>query len=181
MRSLITILLLFGLCLSCSNENDNPFGFTGSASAIKNNESWRANIRVGKNIPFNIGLNINFLVLNQQGFERESMAIYRVKAHLNRQTIHLTNAQIKNDSIGVFYTTLIDDGDILGDIYSIDTTYQDNYIQLTNIDSKKCEITGVFNVRLILIRDDNDGPPPPNVIEFTNGQFTSRIKKEWLD
>lgn len=182
MRNLIPILLLIGVYISsCSDEDENPFEFTGNATALKNNEPWKSNIRVGKNVPFNIGLNINFMVLSQQGIERESMAIYRVKTDLSRQPIYLTNSQIENDSVGIFYTTLIDDGDVLGDIYGIDTTYNDNYLQLTSIDSKKCKITGVFNFRLILIRDDNDGPTPPDFLEFTNGQFTSRIKREWIE
>jgi len=183
MRRFITILLLFGLCLSCSYENENPFGFTGSATAIKNGVSWNSNVRVLKNLPYNIGINITFTVLNKDGYKREHLGIARVKTSMDVQRIYLTllDNQIKNDSVAILYSTLIDDGDVGGDVYGIDSTYNNNYIQLTSIDSKNCEITGKFNFRLILIRDDNDGPAPPNVIEFTNGQFTSRIKKEWLD
>lgn len=179
MRSLISLLLLFGLCLSCSDDDDNPFGFTGNATAVKSNENWKSGMRVAKN-PFDIGIDLVFTVLNREGLRRESLGIFRVKTDLSRQPIYLTNSQIKNDSTGTFYATLIDDGDVLGDIYGIDTTYNDNYIQLTNIDSKKCEIKGVFNFRLILIRDDNDGPTPPDILEFTNGKFISRIKREWI-
>ena len=64
---------------------------------------------------------------------------------------------------------------------SSDTTSTNNYIQLTKIDKKKCEISGVFNLRLKLISDDGDGPTPPETIEFTNGQFRSRVKREWIE
>ena len=181
MRNLVLILLLIGVYFSsCSDDDENPFGFTGSATAIKNGENWKSGLRVSKN-PFDIGIDFVFTVLSKEGLRRESLGIFRVKNDLSRQPIHLTNSQTINDSTGIFYSTLIDDGDVVGDIYGIDTTYNDNYIQLTSIDKKKCEISGIFNFKLILIRDDNDGPTPPDFLEFTNGQFTTRVSKEWIE
>jgi len=184
MRNLIFILTLIVVCLSsCNDEDENPFRFTGSATSQKNAQLWNSNVRVTKNLPFDIGLDIAFTVLNSEGLQREHLSIVRVKTSLDAQKIYLTllDNQVKNDSVAVLYTTLIDDGDVVGDVYGIDTTYNDNYVQLTKIDSKKCEITGIFNFRLRLIRDDNNGPTPPDFLEFTNGKFMSRVEKEWIE
>lgn len=184
MRKLVPILFLIGAYLSsCSDGDENPFGFTGNATAQKNGQSWNPNVRVTENLPFNIGLDIAFTILNQEGFQRENLNIVRVNTSLDNQKIYLTllDNQIKNDSVAVFYTTLIDDGDVLGDIYGLDTTFTNNYVQLTKIDKNKCEISGVFNLRLKLIRDDGEGSVPPDILEFTNGQFKSRVKREWLE
>jgi len=182
MRNLVLILLLIGVYFSsCSDDDENPFGFTGSATAIKNGENWKSGLRVAKNLPYDIGIDLIFTVLSKEGFQRESLSIFRVKTILGQQSIFLTNSQIQNDSIGTFYATLIDDGDVLGDIYEVDTTASNNYVELTSIDKNKCEISGVFSLRLKLIRDDGDGPTPPEIIEFANGQFRSRVKREWLE
>lgn len=183
MRNLLSILLLIGVCIACSNDDENPFEFTGSATALKNNENWKSGLRAAKNLPYDIGIDLSFTVLNNEGIQRENLGIVRLRPTLDLQKVYLTliNNQIKNDSVAVFYSTLIDDGDVLGDIYGIDTTYSDNYIQLTSIDKKKCRIAGLFNLRLVLTRDDNDGPPPPVILEFTNGYFESSVKPEWLE
>ncbi len=184
MRNLVLIFLLIGVYFSsCSDDDENPFGFTGSATALKNSEQWSSGLRVTKNLPFDIGIDLNFTVLNQEGLQRENLGIVRVRTSLEIQKIYLTlfDNQIENDSLAILYSTLIDDGDVVGDIYGIDTTYNDNFIQLTNIDSKKCEISGIFNFKLILIRDDNDGPTPPDFLEFTSGRFTTRVSKEWIE
>lgn len=184
MRNLVLILLLIGVYYSsCSDDDENPFRFTGSATALKNSEQWNSGLRVTKNLPFDIGIDLNFTVLNKEGLQRESLGIVRVRTSLEIQKIYLTlfDNQIENDSLATLYSTLIDDGDVLGDIYGIDTSYNDNYVQLTKIDENRSEIRGVFSLRLKLIRDDGDGPTPPEIIEFTNGQFTSRVKRDWLE
>lgn len=184
MRYLVPILLFIGACLVACNDDENPFEFTGSATALKNGEHWKSGLRVAKNLPYDIGIDLIFTVLDRSGIEREHLSIVRVNNIHEAQKIYLTtidDTYLMSDSISILYTTLIDDGDVLGDIYGIDTTYNDNYVRLTKIDPSKCEITGVFNLKLVLIRDDNDGPTPPNILEFTNGQFKSRVKKEWIE
>jgi hypothetical protein len=105
-------------------KTNNPFGFTGSASALKNGEVWNSYLRATKNLPYDIGLDLSFTVLSKGGFQSEHLSIVRIKASHNQQKIHLSllNNQIKNDSVAVFYSTLIDDGDVLGDKYGIDTS-----------------------------------------------------------
>jgi hypothetical protein len=184
MRNLILILTLMGVYMtSCKEDDENPFGFTGNATGQKNGQGWNSNVRVTKNLPYEIGLDITFTVLNGEGFQREHLSIVRVKTSTEVQRIYLTllDNQIKNDSVAVLYTTLIDDGDVVGDVYGIDTTFNDNYVQLTRIDSKKCEIAGVFNLRLKLIKDDNEGPTPPDFLEFSDGEFISKVEKEWIE
>jgi hypothetical protein len=131
-------------------------------------------------VPHDIGVNITLGVKNNQGFWREDIYVFRVQTNLVNQIIYETSSQAKTDSTGISYATLIDDGDVLGDLYSLDTSQPNNYIRLTSIDLNKQRIAGVFSFTLKLTRDDGDGPVPPSTLKFTNGQFESRIEKEWV-
>ncbi len=156
-KQLNLFVLILGFMACNKDDGLNPVAI-GKATALKNGIDWSANVSYFvKNVPFNIGFDIGLVVYNSEGHPRESLSFYRFKNHFEPQTIYLTNSQIENDSIGMFYTTLIDDGDVVGDIYSLDTITSNNFIQLTSYNSSRAEIKGIFNVSLILTRDDGDG------------------------
>lgn len=168
-----------GFCVSCSEEDN--YGYTGTAEAKKNGDSWTSHIKVEKSQPFDIGLSIQFTVLDQDDLTKEFMNIFRVQANLDYQQIHSTSSRIRSDSTGVNYATALG-GDVLGDVYDwAATTEPGNFIQLTRIDLGKGEIEGIFDVSLKLTRDDNQGPVPPQIIKFTEGTFKSKVQKEWFD
>lgn len=72
------------------------------------------------------------------------------------------------------------DGDVLGDIYELDTLESSNFLLLTNIDPREKKIEGIFNINLKIKRDDGIGLSPPSKITFSNGIFQSRMDPEWL-
>lgn len=180
-KHLILFLLFLGL-IACTKDDVSNSEVIGNASAIKNGIEWFSDVNFfHKNIPFNIGFDINLIKYNNKGLARESLSFYRLQNTFEPQTIHLTNSQVENDSLGVFYTTLIDDGDVLGDIYGLDTTATNNFIQITNYNSFKSEIEGIFNVSLILTRDSNDPGTPAEKLVFSNGEFKAKVQREWFE
>ena len=52
MRICVYILLIIIACVSCNNDDENPFGFTGTASAIKNGEVWNSNSGIEVSLNF---------------------------------------------------------------------------------------------------------------------------------
>ena len=180
-KHLILAILILALG-ACSKDDGSNTEVIGNASALKNGIEWNSYINYfSKNKPFNIGFDIGIVKYNEEGLPREGLSFFRLLNNFDSQAIYLTNSQIENDSTGVFYSTILEDGDVLGDIYELDTTATNNFIQITNYNSERAEIKGKFNVSLVLTRDDGYGDVPPQTLEFTNGEFTVKVEREWFE
>ncbi|MCH7525096.1 MAG: hypothetical protein IIC74_08820 [Bacteroidetes bacterium] len=180
-KHLILFMLIFGL-IACNKDDDFSPVKIGNATALKNGVGWSANVYYfTENSPSNLGFSMGMEVYNNEGLRRENISFIRFKNHFNPQTIYPTNYQIENDSIRIFYSTILDDGDVVGDIYDIDTTATNNFIQITSYNSSRAEIKGIFNVSLILTRDSNEPGTPPQNLVFTNGEFTVKVQREWFE
>lgn len=185
-RTMIKQLTLFVFLLalvSCIKEPSPlpiPDIYTGTSTALKNGEEWRSLTYFVemKSEPQRYGLRAN--VHNTEGHWRETFDIRRIKANMDIQEITSLD---KNNQLGLLsagYGTLID-GDVAGDIYSLDTTATNNFIQITSYNSSKAEIAGIFNVSFVLTRDSNEPGTPPQTLEFTDGKFTAKVEREWFE
>jgi hypothetical protein len=179
---LIFLILIFLFTISCKEDDASPNIYTGEASALKNGTEWRSVVMINENNhDTQLSLILSMNTYNKEGFAREGLIIYKVKNSFNKQLIYDTEIDSKFDSIGCHFSTFIDDGDVVGDIYKLDATATNNFIQITNYSSSKAEVEGVFNVSLILSRDDGEGDAPPEKLEFTNGKFRVKVKREWFE
>lgn len=181
----LIFLLSIILCFSSCNEDDaSPEKYTGEASALKNGEEWLAKAYVDIITIPEIAAPPTFIlranVYNEQGLWREAFDIRQFEMEFNQQKIVLNEQNFKGQ-ISSDFVTLIDDGDVLGDIYKLDTTSNNNFIQITNYNSSRALLEGIFNVSFILFRDDGEGDVPPEKLKFTNGKFTAKVKKEWFE
>lgn len=185
MRLLLLIIVFTLYQISCNEKDTSPSLTTdGEAFAKKNGVIWESFVvKIDRySVDENFSLILNMLIIDNQDYPRENFSIFRIKNSFNRQLILNSKRESSSDSLGVFYSTLIDDGDVVGDIYELDTsTTMNNFIQITNYNSIKNQIEGTFNVSLIISRDDGIGEVPPDKIEFTNGKFTAKVKKEWFE
>jgi hypothetical protein len=184
MIRLIFLLSIILFSTSCKEDDASPDIYTGEASALKNGEDWIAVAYfdlISK--PAIANPPTYFLradVFNKAGFWREAFNIRQFESNFSKQKIVL-NSQNEKGLISCDYSTFIDDGDVVGDIYKLDATATNNFIQITNYSSSKAEVEGVFNVSLILSRDDGEGDAPPEKLEFTNGKFRVKVKREWFE
>ncbi len=184
---------LFPICIGLffmTSCKDDPISepspiIIGEATALKNGESW-----LGEVIQFqesNTAMDkfvLRIYVYNTQGFLRENFSIKRLDRSFNVQEINILDISTNSDNTGVSanYTTIIDDGDVVGDDYGLDTLATDNFIQITDVDTAAMEISGIFNVSFILERKGNGTPEnPPLNIRFTEGQFTTKVEQEWFE
>jgi hypothetical protein len=182
MKSTLSQIFIFsiGLAFSCNQEEGNPYGFTGNGSAIKNTDKWQSGLRITPNKIMKVGVDLDFTVTNNDGVAIENLFLYKVKLISTKQSIKFNDISSANDSTGVYYSTLLSDGDVLGDIYELDTLASTNFLLLTNIDPNRKKIEGIFNIQLKIKRDDGIGPAPPSKIILSDGIFQSRMNPEWL-
>jgi hypothetical protein len=185
---MIRLFSIFGLifCLiGCNKDSPIPDRYTGTANALKNGASWEAvcyvdSIRIHdwSYPPYYI---LRMEVYEHRGFIRESFGISAFKLNHNTQKILRPYNDNPEGLVAGSYLTIKDDGDVLGDIYDLDTTATKDFIQITDFNERKEEVEGVFNVTFVISRDDGDGPTPPEKLEFTNGKFTAKVDPAWFE
>ncbi|MCK5443078.1 MAG: hypothetical protein KAJ23_14415 [Maribacter sp.] len=174
------IVLLF-IAVGCSKDDSEDGFYNGSATALKNGEAWKAKAFFGESTdnPGKFLLTID--VHNNQGFWRESLGIQKINNVFVAQQVGHYLADSSFEGALVSYSTFIDDGDVLGDFYELDTIAADNHFQLTRYNSSKGEIEGVFNISYVLTRDDGEGEVPPARLEFKEGKFFAKAKRSWFE
>lgn len=120
---------------------------------------------------------------NKPGIVNEVLSLGTFKGILDKQKPNIYSI-IPNNNIspyqGAVYNTLLFDGDVLGSTYSVDTTAVDNFIQITNYDSKRNRVNGIFNLRMKIIERSSAEPDIPEILDFTNGKFSARVPPDWF-
>ena len=186
MEKLFAIYIFLLFITSCKEDPiPEPNSFIGEAIALKNGVPWTGEIIQFQESNTTLGkFVLRIHVYNTQGFLRENFSIKRLEKSLNTQEIDILNFSANSDIAGISanYTTIIDDGDVVGDDYGLDTLATDNFIQITNVDTAAMEISGIFNVAFVLERKGNGTPEnPPVEIRFTEGKFTTQVEQEWFE
>jgi len=190
MIKLLILFVPFVILLSCKKEDTPtpiPITYTGTATALKNGEEWENKITFSDNSPFNNNPLILAMVSqtdDKNGLVIETWALVSIRPIFGKQFIKGSWETCPlNCPLDVRLTTWID-GDVPNNRYVIDSTEFNNLIQIIKYDSIKQEIIGEFSMKLKLIREGNGNPTgeePPQTLEFTNGKFTTKVKKEWFE
>jgi len=193
MKYLFGILLgLFIVSLSnCKDNGDDlasprAFFSTGNAQATRNGMAWDALGIMDMAPPFEDRWGIIIRRFNERGFARESLSIAKIKNNRTRQ--ELFNDQIgvlidmRPDTVDVFYTTLVSDGDVLGDVYVLVREGNENWLQITEIDEANRRVKGIFEIHLTL-RENNEftDPNAEPTIDFVNGSFDLLAPESFFD
>uniref|UniRef100_UPI0032EB3397 hypothetical protein n=1 Tax=Ekhidna sp. TaxID=2608089 RepID=UPI0032EB3397 len=176
--------MLLLVCLSSCKEEEPgsliPDIYTGIGNAEKNGDSWSALCRTQLSVDstrFSIVLD----TYSEEGYWRESLGIGGILPIFEKQKFELfdgSNSSITSSSYG----TLLDDGDVLGDYYILDTTSIFNFVRITDYSSQNTEIQGIFSVSLVLEREGNQTPgKAPEKLVFSEGTFTVKVDPEWFE
>jgi hypothetical protein len=112
---------------------------------------------------------------NKQGFNREELFLKKVPLKVGKYKVipFTPNCQMTDPVYAIFFTS-IDDGDVLGDTYTILPTY-DNFIQVDNYDAYTKEIKGKFQLKFV-VETKTSGHVLPDTLQLTEGRFYTKIK-----
>lgn len=177
MRFFILYIVIAASFISCKKDDDSDNGRWGTASALRNGESWTGEpTAFENNYPSETGIIIILRSINNAGFDKDDLAFLKVPISINRYSLSLTTLLAIDFLIGAEYTTLLSDGHVVGDIYYLltDDSVED-YIEITEISGD--EIKGNFQVSFL--RDTTSAPvsaSTPDTLIFTGGQFHTRIR-----
>ena len=157
-----------------------PDIYTGKSSALKNGEDWNALSRTQLSVDTS-RFSIVFDTYSDEGFWRESLGIGGILPIIGKQEFDLYDG---NDSsiTSSSYGTWIDDGDVGGDYYILDTTSLLNFVEIIKYNSQKSEIEGIFHSSLILENEGNQTPgEAPEKLVFSEGLFKVKVEREWFE
>lgn len=190
MRTNFFILFLL-IVTSCSVFQDiGPSKYSwGSFSAQMNGKVWGQNYPNGfqeirgdtfqggnaENQCLEESHSISFDWFNKQGFHRENLILRKIPLLSGKYKVIPNPSKCKmTDPIYAMFYTSTDDGDVLGDIYTILPT-QDNFVQIDNYDNYTKEIRGKFQLTFV-IKSIGANHVLPDTLQFTEGSFHTKIK-----
>lgn len=175
MNKLIQLIIISIILAGCQkDEAISPFvwPYWGEASALKNGVIWKPKV-IGIVDNDNIGrYNLVFDLYNNKDFLRNNLTIHG----LNRGIIKLFS--INSDSvpqpISSLFATIIEDGDVLGDVFNLDKA-KDNFVEITELNGD--EIKGKFNITFVRDKSNPLYLETSDTLRFTDGVFHTRIIK----
>ena len=127
--------------------------------------------------PFNNdSISIKLSKKDASGITREMLTFSYLPIKVQRQ--NLVVSDFGNFSqVSAHYSTFIADGDVTGEIYSVNQELSTNFIEIQKIDSTNMDIEGRFEVLLTIYPlHGKTFPSSPDTLHFTDGAFKVRVK-----
>lgn len=167
--------------VSCNRDDDflppPDRGYWGECSVLKNGQNWTPKIvalDATRDWPGIYG--IEMATYDQYNIIRQTFSIFGLPLNTRgKMLINEQNAQlIKAGRISAFYNTVIEDGDVVGDAFLLDTLSH-NYIDITEI--KGNEIKGTFDITFLRDTTRPKYLESSDTLRFIDGKFHTRIIK----
>jgi hypothetical protein len=173
----ILLLLLTASLLNCSNEDvyvsPRP-DYWGEANMELNGGSYEV-------LPYAYwsAFNENTLTIsldrrNLNDEMRESLNIFNVPQQIGSYKITTGILEPQETGVGSLLGTYLEDGDVAGDIYRYDTTFDNSYINILEWNALTQEIRGSFYINLARDKKYIITPGLPDTI-LVKGSFFTRI------
>jgi hypothetical protein len=115
-------------------------------------------------------MNIFIDRFSKENYHREGLNISKIQREIGKFSVH----RYKTQPPYSYYSTLVDGGDVLGDVYDLVTEQEDNYVEIEKLSGK--EIWGKF--QLTFVKDTTFGvadPSAPDTVRLTNGVFHTKL------
>jgi hypothetical protein len=144
----LTIIFILLLAVGCEKDEKLPelhLDYWGTAPSIKNGKLWNPKIHGGKIRSLLGYYGLAFNEYDSGNIRRRTFGISKIPGpeigifKVEEVDIHASNR------IHAFFATTLDDGDVLGDVFLLDTT-KINFIEISEV--KGNEVKGSFEVNL---------------------------------
>jgi hypothetical protein len=150
----------------------------GAAYALKLGKEWKAHVYCSDMYNDPARLKIQFFTVTASGDNRENLKFSLVTKSNAPGVYDLAaayNNYFSDTQVGPGYVTLESDGDVIGDIYSLDTTDTKNQLVVTKLDLPNKRVEGTFHVSFKII-PPRSNPANPMKVTFSEGRFWAAIR-----
>lgn len=152
----------------------------GAAYALKLGKEWKAHVYCSDMYNDPSKLKIQFFTQTSAGYYRELLlfglvAKSNAPGHYSLMPNDASQTPYTNTQAIPGYGTLESDGDVIGDIYSLDTTDTKNQLVVTKLDLPNKRVEGTFHVSFKII-PPRSNPANPMKVTFSEGRFWAAIR-----
>ena len=174
----LTTLLVTAIIalLICCRKEDNKNPYIGEASAYKNGIKWEAYTYTGTFRNDSNKIDIIISTQDKNNIVREHLNILNLSLELGKHSIDTMYGSALLKNFGITYTTLVDDGDVIGDEYYSPAMNEENHITVDSYDSITGDLSGRFNFYLVLGDRSKFDQFLPDTMRFTDGVFNVKIR-----
>lgn len=181
-RSSFFILFIFAALLSACGKDGkmtatpDPDEFNSDVSALMNGEKWYAYMNWSSSSYIGRDTQGFSFIVTKDDILREQFSFFDIPLKTGVYSIsQLVPSVWSTTEPTSFYVTVLEDGDVAGEMYysSADTAF--HFFALDKYDLVKQEVEGRFQVELI--KDPSrDFFDTPDTLRFTNGRFKLRVR-----
>ena len=167
------------MLLACTKEEVKPSPYWGEVSILRNGQTWEPQVLASSEAE---DLDSNFVGIifhwyqPETGFLRESLSFRKTPLNRIGDTIEVDNSYFLEltGTIRGFYVTVLQSGDVAGDVYEV-LESEENYLIVTSWDAEKREIKGEFQASFLFAGELHSTPDAPDTLRFSQGYFHTRI------
>jgi len=172
--SLIAAAILV-LLLSChKEENEYDEKGRGKGFAIKNDKNWYTSTYANNYRPSNNTVTVALSVLNSEGVLREALRFKNLELYEGERSIGEMHDGLLLTNFGIFYSTILADGDVTGDVYYSPPANLANTLTVESYNEATGELHCRFNA--FIVGKPND-PTLPDTLRFEDGWFRVKVIK----
>jgi hypothetical protein len=164
-----TAILFF---ISCQKDDD--ISTSGEAFATSNGKAWEGSPYASAAPAYpedHIGIVAE--LFNEHGLLREEISFHRIPLEKNRYDLGRIYNPHTYPYVGAAFFTLLDDGDVLGDIYLLDTLATGNYFEVLSYSENQKEIEVKFAATFLL--DKRANADAPDTLKFEDGYIKTKV------
>lgn len=173
----LSFFILFSLTfLGCHDTiapNINPNRY---CSAKLNGELWESETFFTRKSPGSDSLHFSFVYYSSPNIIGEKLLLFNIPLPVGRYTIQYTHLHNVHSIIGSGYQIFLGHGDVLGQQYYVQENSDNNWVEISSIETEndKIKLSGMFQLQLTI--DSIMGKRldwTPDTLSFTNGEFVS--------
>lgn len=177
MRHLTIIVVITIFLIACKKEEkESPY--IGEAFAFKNGVKWDAYTYTSsfKNDINEIDIIIS--TIDKENIIREQLNIFNLPLKVGKYSTDTMFGNLLLENFGILYTTLVDDGDVIGDAYYSPPINDENFVSVDSYNSNSGDLSGRFSFYLVLgLGRPKFDQSLPDTMRFVDGRFNVKIKK----
>ncbi len=142
----------------------------GSINACRNGKNWEASGAAYRYAERDSIFQLSGTTYTYDGIPREGWGISEIPLQLGKYTVfRYPGGGGFIGKITAGFTTVVSDGDVIGDRYSLDES-QDNYVEVTTLDTIANKAVGYFELHFVVQQPKNYEENSEEVY-FKNGTF----------
>lgn len=173
-------IFVFLGCEKKTKKQENIYPYPGTATAIKNGDSWSAKCIAFYHLQKDNEVNIHIDRYNSIGIKSESFSFRRIPLKTGSHPVVRPETDSTGQTTNLYtsrYFSLVGSDAINGEFHVLES--DSNYIEITQIDLDLEKIVGKFDITYVKDTTFDLNADLPDTLRFEEGNFQTKIQEGW--